>query len=218
MTDYDSCNTADGILTCRNWYNSVFRTPYKAVSFSDTHYCAIMDNIVEDSQKTLSCSGVVLKTLKADAKDPLSASTSLADLLVTSQQITYKYFYLQDVRTEFDANIESVTCENWKTCVKLENGDSECWGVDRWVLNPVPTFFLSFAIFLAASVAMWGVLRVRNTSLQWWSLGLLWVAVGVSVLVPLGLASEVDPVAPVVSWVLITVPFVYFLRKNNYVV
>lgn len=215
-TDYDECSTSNDILTCRNWYNSVFKTPFVKASYARTHFCVIMDNLVEDSQKTLSCSGVVLDNIHGKT-DALSSGTPMDDLRVTSRQITYKYYYLQDLRTEFAANIESVTCTPWKTCVKLANGDSACWGTDEWILDPVPSFFVAFAIFIGAAACTWGVLRYRDLLLQRWTLAALWIAVGLTVALPLGVATQVDPIAPSVAWVLITLPFVYFLNKNDYI-
>jgi hypothetical protein len=105
------------------------------VALCKFHYCAVLNERVDNTHNKLTCSGVVMQFGTDDYFNPITPylldlnlmkpmPTSSVNVLSTD----IAYYYAKDIRTTFYNDILSVNCTNdLKTCITFNNS-SMCFG------------------------------------------------------------------------------------------
>ena len=213
QTDYDKCTYGDRLLSCVNKYSGSFSTIITgAPAKCATHYCAIMDNQIEDTSKVMTCSGAVLKSSSDTVYNPLGRPNSvvLDDFGMLSSKTNFETFYFNDIRTAFDHDIVKITCtDSYQTCVTLTDDAEYCFGNidDITILYPWASFGIGLGIGLV-SFGLTAYLLDKYVEKKW----VTFLIPSVMVLVP----AIVIPVLFIISvWgffggvILGTIPFIF---------
>lgn len=160
QTDFDKCTYGSRVLECVNKYSDEFSTLiYGSPAKCKNHYCAIMDNQIQDSRNVMTCSGAIMKTSATNTLNALGGDNEiqLSEFGRIMKMTNFETFYFKDIRTTFDHDIVSISCNDlFKTCVKLSDDTEHCFGNidDVFILSP----WASFGLGLGIGIFCFGVL------------------------------------------------------------
>lgn len=143
---FDTCTGVDLSLnnltsvSCSNFLNDqiyyIVSDVNKDIANCKYHMCFINTDFSSLTKTSVSCSGTILQygtdsffNGLVDKSMIMSKVKVLPRSIIDTISLNLDYYYIKDVRTSFDKQIESVTCgDNFRTVLTFVDGSTVTWG------------------------------------------------------------------------------------------
>lgn len=126
-THFDTCyETSSNTMYCKDLLN-VERLVQQFTNYcsSNYHFCVVPLG----ASDTILCSGGVVDT-GLDVVNQLGGTIQVDDLFASFSILNFNFLYHRDVSTRFTNDVDEITCSDFQTCVRLDNGNEECFGYE----------------------------------------------------------------------------------------
>lgn len=168
ITDYTVADNVD-ILTCMNNLGAVksYLLYKKLLSICEYHMCAVLWDPSTGNHNKVACSGSILtftqQTNELGFFNPITPRGPNFDVLLKLPPNTVgafshdlDFYYMNDVRTSFEKNIQGISCSNdLSTCLEFDN-NTYCFGniANVRIIHSLESFVmgLNVSIFLGGVV------------------------------------------------------------------
>lgn len=139
-TESSTSNEEITSLDCTNFLNDQINflvgDMEKHVANCYYHQCFVNTDFTDSSTKIIACSGVILHYDSDSFLNPLvgkklktESARQLPRSIVDPISMNMDYYYIKDVRTTFDKDIDTVTCsDNLRTVINFKDGTMVVWG------------------------------------------------------------------------------------------